>query len=157
MDLNKERQLALNLFTGIFRQISWCIITGFSRKILIIAELLYRDIIVIVSHVSWLYRIVYVDHRHPTKVFGLVPYGQRFLKFLWIFWCMHCRWWDLQILCNLTLSNVVFKVFHNLFMHSFTDWRASGHFSFWETLPLEDIPLIANHATDLMSNNLISC
>ncbi len=29
---------------------------------------------------------------------------------------MHCRWWDLQSLCNLTLRNVVFKVFHNLFM-----------------------------------------
>ncbi len=28
---------------------------------------------------------------------------------------MHCRWWDLQSLCNLTLRNVVFKVFHNLF------------------------------------------
>ncbi len=28
---------------------------------------------------------------------------------------MHCRWWDLQSLCNLMLRNVVFKVFHNLF------------------------------------------
>ncbi len=37
---------------------------------------------------------------------------------------MHCRWWDLQSLCNLTLRNVVFKVFHNLFTHTFTDWRA---------------------------------
>ncbi len=26
----------------------------------------------------------------------------------------------------LTLRNVVFKVFHNLFTHSFTDWRASA-------------------------------
>ncbi len=25
---------------------------------------------------------------------------------------MLCRWWDLQSLCNLTLRNVVFKVFH---------------------------------------------
>ncbi len=63
LDLNKERKLALNLLTGIlFRQISWCIIIGFSRNILIIAESLYRDIIVIVSHVSWLYRIV----RYPA-------------------------------------------------------------------------------------------
>ncbi len=23
---------------------------------------------------------------YPTKVFGLVPYAQRFLQFLWIFW-----------------------------------------------------------------------
>ncbi len=49
---------------------------------------------------------------------------------------MHCRWWDLQSLCNLTLRNIVFKVFHNLFTHSFTDWRASAHLFFWETLPL---------------------
>ncbi len=49
---------------------------------------------------------------------------------------MHCRWWDLQSLCNLTLKNVVFKVFHNLFTHSFIDWRASAHLYFWETLPL---------------------
>ncbi len=49
---------------------------------------------------------------------------------------MHCRWWDLQSLCNLMLRNVVFKVFHNLFTHSFTDWRASAHLYFWETLPL---------------------
>ncbi len=34
---------------------------------------------------------------------------------------MHYRWWDLQSLCNLMLRNVVFKVFHNLFTHSFTD------------------------------------
>ncbi len=47
-----------------------------------------------------------------------------------------CRWWDLKSLCNLTLRNVVFKVFHNLFTHSFTDWRASAHLYFWETLPL---------------------
>ncbi len=49
---------------------------------------------------------------------------------------MHCRWWDLQSLCHLTLRNVVFKVFHNLFSHSFTDWRAFAHLYFWETLPL---------------------
>ncbi len=49
---------------------------------------------------------------------------------------MHCRWWDLQSLCNLTLRNVVFKVFHNLFMHSFTDWRASAHLYFCLILPL---------------------
>ncbi len=41
-----------------------------------------------------------------------------------------------SICCNLTLRNVVFKVFHNLFTHSFTDWRASAHLYFWETLPL---------------------
>ncbi len=46
------------------------------------------------------------------------------------------RWWDLQSLCNLMLRNVVFKVFHHLFTHSFTDWRASAHLYFWETLPL---------------------
>ncbi len=44
----------------------------------------------------------------------------------------HCRWWDLQSLCNLMLRNFVFKVFHNLFTHSFTDWRASAHLYFWE-------------------------
>ncbi len=49
---------------------------------------------------------------------------------------MHCRWWDLQSLCNLTLRNAVFKVFHNVFTHSFKDWRASAHLYFWETLPL---------------------
>ncbi len=49
---------------------------------------------------------------------------------------MHCRWWYLQSLCNLTLRNVVFKVFHNLFTHSFTDWRPSAHLYFCETLPL---------------------
>ncbi len=35
---------------------------------------------------------------------------------------MHCRWWDFQSFCNLTLRNVVFKVFHNLFMHSSLLW-----------------------------------
>ncbi len=39
-------------------------------------------------------------------------------------------------LCNLTLRYVVFKVFHNLFTHTFTVWRASAHLYFWETLPL---------------------
>ncbi len=39
---------------------------------------------------------------------------------------MHCKLRDLQSLCNFTLRNVVFKVFHNLFTHSFTDWRASA-------------------------------
>ncbi len=39
-------------------------------------------------------------------------------------------------ICNLMLRNLVFKVFHNLFTHSFTDWRASAHLYFWETLPL---------------------
>ncbi len=28
---------------------------------------------------------------------------------------MHCGWWDLQSRCNLTLRNIVFKVFHNIF------------------------------------------
>ncbi len=52
------------------------------------------------------------------------------------------RWWHAvdddicKTVCNLTLRNVVFKVFHNLFTHSFTDWRASAHLYFWETLPL---------------------
>ncbi len=49
---------------------------------------------------------------------------------------MHCRRWALQSLCNLTLRNIVFKVFHNLFTHSFTDWSASAHLYFWENLPL---------------------
>ncbi len=49
---------------------------------------------------------------------------------------MHCRLWDLQSLCNLTLRNIDFKVFHNLFTHSFTYLRASSHLYFWETLPL---------------------
>ncbi len=62
----------------------------------------------------------------------------------------------MQSLCNLTLRNIVFKVFYNLFMHSFTDWRDSTHLYFWETLP-QDITFIANHVTDLMSINLISC
>ncbi len=36
----------------------------------------------------------------------------------------------LMMLCTVddeTLRNVVFKVFHNLFTHSFIDWRASAH------------------------------
>ncbi len=49
---------------------------------------------------------------------------------------MHSRWWDLQSLCNLTSRNVVFKVFQNIFTHSFTDWRASAHLYFWETASL---------------------
>ncbi len=32
---------------------------------------------------------------------------------------MHCKLWDLQSLCHLTLRNIVFKVFHNLFTHFF--------------------------------------
>ncbi len=39
---------------------------------------------------------------------------------------MHCKLRDLQSLCNFTLRNAVFKVFHNLFTHYFTDWRASA-------------------------------
>ncbi len=49
---------------------------------------------------------------------------------------MHCRLWNLQSLCKLTLRNIVFKVFHDLFTHCFTDWRASAHLYLWETLPL---------------------
>ncbi len=52
---------------------------------------------------------------------------------------MHYRWWDLQSLCNLTLRNVVFKVFHNLFTHSFKDWRASANSYFWETFDMFSI------------------
>ncbi len=48
---------------------------------------------------------------------------------------MPYRWWDLQSLCNLTLRNAVFKVFHNLFTHSVTDRRASVHLYIWEALP----------------------
>ncbi len=49
---------------------------------------------------------------------------------------MHCRLWNLQSLCKLTLRNIVFKVFQDLFTHCFTDWRASVHLYLWETLPL---------------------
>ncbi len=38
----------------------------------------------------------------------------------------------MQSLCNLTLRNIVLKLFHDLFTHSFTDWRASAHLYFWE-------------------------
>ncbi len=69
----------------------------------------------------------------------------------------HCRWWDLQSLCNLALRKVVFKVFHSLFTHSFTDWRASVHLYFWEILSLWDNPFKAIHVKDLKSINLISC
>ncbi len=61
-----------------------------------------------------------------------------------------------------TLRNVVFKVFHNLFKHSFTDWRLLCHLYFWETLPLQDIffysyiSFIANYVTDLTSNQLVA-
>ncbi len=34
------------------------------------------------------------DQGHPTKVFDIVPYAQRFLQFFWIFWwCYACSWW----------------------------------------------------------------
>ncbi len=60
--------------------------------------------------------------------FSDLSFTQRFLQFLWIFDdAMHCRLCNLQSLCNLMLRNVVLKVFHNFFMHSFTDWRASAH------------------------------
>ncbi len=72
--------------------------------------------------------------RHSTNVFGLLWDFSRFSESFDD--VMHCRWWDLQSLFNLTLRNVGFKVFHNLFTHSFTDWRASAHLYFWETLPL---------------------
>ncbi len=55
---------------------------------------------------------------------------------------MNCSWWDLQSLCNLTLRNVVCKLFHNLFTHYFTDWGASAHLYIWETLSLQDIPFM---------------
>ncbi len=78
----------------------------------------------------WLYSlciVVYVTN----KTWNLIsPVSESFDDVI------HCRWWDLQSLCKLTLRNVVFKVFHNLFTHSFTDWRASAHLYFWETLPL---------------------
>ncbi len=56
--------------------------------------------------------------RHPTKVFGLVPYAQRFLQFLWIFWWCYTlmRWWDLQSLWDLMLRDIVFKVKSPLFI-----------------------------------------
>ncbi len=95
------------------------------------------------------------DHWHPTNVFNLVPYAQSLSSLSESFNdVMHCRWCNLQSLCNFTLRNVVFKVFYNLFMHTLTDWRASTHLHFWETLPFEDIPF---NVTDLMLINLISC
>ncbi len=46
---------------------------------------------------------------------------------------------DLVGICRghggLCLTTLVFWFFHNLFPHSFTDWRASAHLYFWETLP----------------------
>ncbi len=47
---------------------------------------------------------------------------------------IYCRLWNSQSLCNLMLRNVEFKLFHNLFTHSFTDWSAPAHLYFWETL-----------------------
>ncbi len=82
-----------------------------------------------------------IDNGHPTKVSGLVPYAQRFLQCLWIFWWYYAMmrfakplifWLGIWI----WFKNIVFKVFHNLFAHSFTDWRASALLYFWETLPL---------------------
>ncbi len=63
--------------------------------------------------------------RASTKVFGLSLMHRDFSSFSETFDdVMHCRWWDMQSLCNLTLRNVVFKVFHNLFTHSFKDWES---------------------------------
>ncbi len=64
--------------------------------------------------------------------------------------------YEICIVDDETLRYVVFKVFHNLFTHSFTDWRASAHLYFWETLPLQDISFTSNHVTDLMSINLVA-
>ncbi len=49
---------------------------------------------------------------------------------------------DDEICKVLTLRNFVFKVFHNLFTHSFTDWRASAHLYFWDTLYLSKTSLL---------------
>ncbi len=57
------------------------------------------------------------------------------LKLL-IMLCTLCRWRDLQSLCKWMLINIVFKVFQNLFMYFFTDWRAFAHLYFWDILPL---------------------
>ncbi len=61
---------------------------------------------------------------------------------------------DFAIWCWQTLFLKYSTVFFSRF---FTDWRASAHLYFWATLPLLDIPFIANHVTDLMLINLISC
>ncbi len=93
LDLNKERKIVLNLFTRILlRHISWCIIIGFSRNILFTAESLYRDIIVIVSHVSWLYRIVRYP-AIPSPIVNAVTVQQAILTqcsfLLWVQWAPH--------------------------------------------------------------------
>ncbi len=36
----------------------------------------------------------------------------------------------------------LFLKYSTIFLHSFTDWRASAHLYFWETLPLQDIPFM---------------
>ncbi len=58
---------------------------------------------------------------------------------------MHCRWWDSQSLCYLTLRDVVLKVFHNLFTQ------------IGEPLPIFTSERLCLSKTDLMSINLISC
>ncbi len=59
---------------------------------------------------------------------GLRPCPLR--QFLWIFW------WCYALKMMRFAKPLQFDVFHNLFTHSFTDWRASAHLYFWETLPL---------------------
>ncbi len=70
---------------------------------------------------------------------------------------MHCRWWDLQSLCNLTLRNIVFKVF-TIFLRTLSQiGEPLAPSLFLRDSASKDIPFIANHVTDLMSINLISC
>ena len=66
---------------------------------------------------------------------------------------LHCRWWDSQSLCRLSLKNIVFKVSHNLSqigepLSIFTS----------ERLWLSKTPLffISNHVTGPKSINFIS-
>ncbi len=68
------------------------------------------------------------DHGHPTKVFGLVPYAQRFspvsLNLLMMLCTVDDEIWKAFAIWH--WGTLFFKVFHNLFTHSFTDWRASA-------------------------------
>ncbi len=72
---------------------------------------------------------------------------------------IHCRLWDCKAFAIWWWGTVklVFNYSTIVLCTLSTDWRASAHLYFRETLPLQDIPFIANHVTGLMSINLISC
>lgn len=87
-------------------------------------------------------------------IFDIIPMAQQFLQILWVFW------WYLNaddyifILDNFLLLNVILKLFHILKMQPFF---------FFTDLPIftsEKLSLRcsrANHVTDLLPINLISC